>query len=191
LEEARPVPVVIGGKPEKSFGDPIGLLIDCHRRIEHFLSVLAQISKDARGGPLTEPQRSALDNALRYFREAAPKHTADEEETLFPVLRLIGRSEVQCLLGRIDSLQAEHFEADKAHAEMDRLGQAWLTNGLLSQDEATHFADLAAELGELYRGHIAIEEGEVFPVAAGVLDTRQREAMGAEMAARRGLRHGK
>jgi len=182
------LPVVMGARPERSFSDPIGLLMDCHRRIEHFLSVLTQVSKDARGGPLTDPQRSALDNALRYFREAAPKHTADEEETLFPFLRGIGRPEFESLLGKIDSLETDHSRAEKAHGEMDRLGQAWLADGLLSQEESAHLAALGAELTELYRGHIALEEGEVFPVAAGLLDTGRREALGAEMEARRGLR---
>jgi len=37
--------------------------------------------------PLTEETRAALESALRYFREAAPKHTADEEESLFPRMR--------------------------------------------------------------------------------------------------------
>ena len=36
---------------------------------------------------MTEETRVALESALRYFREAAPKHTADEEESLFPRLR--------------------------------------------------------------------------------------------------------
>jgi hypothetical protein len=39
--------------------------------------------------PLTEETRAALETALRYFREAAPKHTADEEESRFPRLRQI------------------------------------------------------------------------------------------------------
>ena len=33
--------------------------------------------------PLDDETRHALELALRYFREAAPKHTADEEESLF------------------------------------------------------------------------------------------------------------
>ena len=46
------MPVVIGGKPESSFADPIGLLGDCHRRIERFLAVLVEVSAQANGGPL-------------------------------------------------------------------------------------------------------------------------------------------
>jgi hemerythrin-like domain-containing protein len=44
-----------------------------------------------------------------------------------------------------------------------------------------------AELTDLYRDHIAIEEGEVFPAAAKLLSKSERDAIGGEMAARRGL----
>ena len=74
------MPILIGAKPESSFADPIGLLTDCHRRIEQFLSMLLQVSSSERGGPLNSEQRNAVGTALRYFREAAPRHTADEEQ---------------------------------------------------------------------------------------------------------------
>jgi hypothetical protein len=33
------MPIVIGAKRESDFTDPIGMLSDCHRRIEMFLNV--------------------------------------------------------------------------------------------------------------------------------------------------------
>jgi hemerythrin-like domain-containing protein len=182
------MPVVIGAKRESNFSDPIGLLGDCHRRIERFLSVLIQVAAQAHGEPLTEEQRSALDTALHYFREAAPKHTADEEGSLFPRLRRIDRPEVKAVLARIDSLEADHVRAQSSHSEVDRLGQLWLANGKLPADETTRFTTLLAELCELYRNHIATEDQELFPVAANALDAADREAIGSEMAARRGLK---
>jgi hemerythrin-like domain-containing protein len=92
------MPIVIGAKPESNFTNPIGLLTDCHRRIERFLSVLLQVSTTARGGELTLEQRTALETALRYFHDAAPKHTADEEQSLFPRLRQMDRPEVKEML---------------------------------------------------------------------------------------------
>jgi hypothetical protein len=32
--------IQIGAKPDSGFDDPIGMLKDCHRRIEHFLNIL-------------------------------------------------------------------------------------------------------------------------------------------------------
>src|SRR5579864_2122594 len=92
------MPVQIGAKAH-SFSDPTGLLSDCHRRIEMFLGSLQRVA-DAIDRPLTEEARSALESALRYFRESAPKHTADEEESLFPRLRQIQDSEIENALAR-------------------------------------------------------------------------------------------
>ncbi len=182
------MPVVIGGKPESNFADPIGLLGDCHRRIERFLWVLVRIATEAHGGPLSDDQRKAWDTALRYFREAAPKHTADEEESLFPRLRGINRPEVRALLSRVDTLEEEHVCAGKAHDEVDRLGRLWLEDGSLSPEQSSRISALLAQLSELYRRHIAMEDGEVFPLAAAVLSAPDRKAMGGEMASRRGLK---
>lgn len=181
------MPVVIGAKPQSSFRDPIGLLTDCHRRVERFLSVLVQVIAQARGGPLSDEQRTALDTALRYFREAAPKHTADEEASLFPRLKTAGGPELCAVLDRVAALEQDHAEAGQQHAEVDRLGQAWLADGVLPPDGAARFSSLVAALTDMYRAHIAVEEQEVFPAAAGVLNRIQLEAVGAEMAARRGL----
>jgi len=76
------MPIIIGSKRESDLTDPIGMLGDCHRRIEMFLDVLVSVAEQAHGDRLTEDQRGALETALRYFREAAPNHTADEEESL-------------------------------------------------------------------------------------------------------------
>jgi hemerythrin-like domain-containing protein len=185
------MPIVIGAKPESNFLDPIGLLTDCHRRVEKFLSVIVKVGAQAQGGSLMAEQRAALETALRYFREAAPKHTADEEESLFPRLRSLHDTELQAVLRQVETLQRDHAEAEKGHAEVDRLGQAWLAHGTLSQTDAVRFSHLVTELTELYRLHIAIEEREVFPAAATALGKLQLQAMGEEMAARRALKTGR
>ncbi len=181
------MPVVIGAKAESGFQDPIGLLIDCHRRVEGFLAVLVCVGVQAQGGPLTSEQRTSLEGALRYFREAAPKHAADEEESLFPRLRTTDHPGLEGVLERVKALQGDHAEAEIMHAEVERLGQAWLANGTLPEADAARFNRLLARLTELYQSHIAPEEREVFPAAAAAIGEAQRDAMGKEMAARRGL----
>jgi hypothetical protein len=71
------MPIQIGHGPDHDFDQPLGLLSDCHRRIEHFLRVLVAVDDRAAGGPLAADHRRALEGALRYFEVAAPKHTAD------------------------------------------------------------------------------------------------------------------
>jgi iron-sulfur cluster repair protein YtfE (RIC family) len=179
------MPIVIGAKRESDFTDPIGMLGDCHRRIEMFLNVLVSVAEQARGAALNQEQRGALETALRYFREAAPKHTADEEESLFPRLRQLENAELQPVMARIKSLEAEHVSADKSHSEVDDLGRAWLDNGALPPDQAARFQTLVLQLRDLYRTHIAIEDKEVFPAAAAALAISDRKAIGTEMASRR------
>lgn len=181
--------VVIGAKPESGFQDPIGLLTDCHRRIEGFLSVLLRVGLEARGGALTPQQRDGLETALGYFRLSAPRHTADEEESLFPRLRSLDRPEIRDVLARIETLEQDHDRADAGHAEIERLGRKWLDSGSLAPGDAARFSKVLGELAALYKQHIAVEESELFPVAANVLDSADREAVGNEMAERRGLRH--
>jgi len=182
------MPIVIGAKRESDFTDPIGMLGDCHRRIEMFLNVLVRVAEQARGGTLSEEQRGALEAALRYFREAAPKHTADEEESLFPRLRRIENTDVRALMVRIESLEEEHVCADRSHGEVDSLGRLWLKDGLLPADQAARFLTLLFQLRDLYRHHIATEDNEVFPTAGAALSASDLQAIGSEMGARRGIK---
>jgi hemerythrin-like domain-containing protein len=178
------MPLVIGGKPESDFTDPIGMLGDCHIRIVRFLHVLVQLAAREGGGPLSNEERTLLFTSLRYFREAAPKHTADEEESLFP--RSLDTANIDPVLTRIESLEQDHECADRNHAEIDRLGQKWLAQGQLSAQDASQFQNLAGQLERLYGHHIGVEDNEVFPFAARVLTPEEQQAIGKEMAARRG-----
>jgi len=184
------MPIVIGAKRESDFTDPIGMLGDCHGRIEMFLNVLVRVAEQARGEALNEEQRGALETALRYFREAAPKHTADEEESLFPRLRRIESAEVRALMARIESLEEEHICANRSHGEVDDLGKLWLRDGRLPPEQASRLLTLLVQLRDLYRHHIATEDHEVFPTAAAALSAADREAVGGEMASRRSISRG-
>lgn len=181
------MPITIGAKQESDFTDPIGMLGDCHRRIERFLAVLQKLAADRRGAALSEAERAALSTSLRYFRESAPNHTADEEKSLFPRMRQSGAEEIQALLQRIDSLEGDHQTAEKAHREVDVLGQVWLSSGTLPPEDASQLSALLEQLSALYARHIAMEDQEVFPTAARLLSASDCQLMGQEMAARRGL----
>ena len=182
------MPITIGAKRESDFTDPIGMLGDCHRRIEMFLNSLVRISEQARGKELNGEQRGALESALRYFREAAPKHTADEEHSLFPRLRQIESGAVRAVLARMASLEADHGNAVRTHSEVDRLGRLWLGQGTLPPEQASRLLDLLLELRDLYQRHIAAEDHEVFPTAAAPLSASDCQAIGREMAFRRGVK---
>jgi hemerythrin-like domain-containing protein len=181
------MPVVFGAKRESDFTDPVGMLGDCHRRILRFLQVLVTLGKEEMGSVLTDQQRASLAASLHYFRVSARKHTADEEESLFPRLRRLGVAESEALFAKIDALEEDHKWADRCHAEVDRLGQLWLDQWQLSAEYGARFSSLVKQLSDMYQRHIGIEDRELFPFAAAALSAADREAIGAEMAARRGL----
>ena len=89
------MPVQLGVRPDHSFNEPLGLLSDCHRRIEQFLDLLIKVNDEAGELELSPVHRDALQVALRYFSVAAPKHTQDEEASLFPRLRDVNSAEAR------------------------------------------------------------------------------------------------
>lgn len=183
------MPIQIGQKPSPTFQQPLELLSDCHRRIESFLRALILVAEQARGGALSPAQREALETALRYFREAAPRHTADEEESLFPRLRESGSDAVRQAMRKIELLEADHVAARAHHEAVDQLGQRWLAEGRLSGPETDDLADRLRRLQSIYEGHIAIEDNEIFPLAGRALDAALLRDLGREMAERRGQQY--
>ncbi len=180
------MPVTIGAT-ENTFANPIGLLSDCHRRIERFLQALLTVTRGVQGGPLEAEHRNVLEAALKYFHNAAPKHTADEEDDLFPALRELGRPAVGAVLARLDQLEDEHKNAAAWHREVEELGQEWLRQNALSVPETARLVTLLTHLSDLYSSHIAVEEREIFPMAQQELSESARQIIGRRMAARRGV----
>ena len=176
------MPVQIGAKRDSGFDDPLGMLADCHRRIERFLKVLEIVCHRARGRALSEEEASAVSGSLEYFRSGGRRHTADEEESLFPRLRgQLSASDFK----EIDGLEHEHQAADALHAEVDDLYTRWLSAGTLEEADAARLSAAIEELVRIYAGHIRLEEDVVFPRAAQVLDAGAVQAMGDEFRRRR------
>jgi hemerythrin-like domain-containing protein len=181
---------LINGKLDNDFDNPLGLLSDCHRRIERFLEQLLHVTATAHGRALNPQQREALTTALRYFRRATPLHTADEESSLFTRMREAaetGQPNAQTALAVVQRLEADHDAADVRHEVVDALGARWLEQGTLSASEVTQLEEELRALSSFYAAHIAVEDGELFPLAGNVLSADIIELIGREMAARRGL----
>jgi hemerythrin-like domain-containing protein len=179
------MPIQIGQRPAHGFEQPLGMLSDCHRRIEHFLDVLVAVRERAVDGTLTPDLRQPLDTALTYFSTSAPKHTADEEESLFPRLKAAGPD--QRIAALLASLEREHGEADEHHRAVDAIGRRWLADGTLDVASATALRRHLDGLRAIYHDHIKVEDHELFPAAAHALTPGDLQAVGREMAARRAV----
>lgn len=128
----------------------------------------------------------ALENALRYFRQAAPKHTADEEVSLFPRLQRVGGIE-ESTLAQIERLEKEHEWAGPLHDLVEEIGALWIAERKLPQDQLKLFRDSVAQLESMYSEHIKLEDTVLFPVARQVLSAQEKQEIGLEMAARRSV----
>lgn len=178
------MPVQIG-QTAATFADPIGLLKDCHRRIERFLEVLLNVAERRRGDALTTEERSAMENALNYFHDAAPRHTQDEEDSLFPrVMDRAGAAD-PVALAIIAELEDGHERANGAHEQVERLGREWIARGTLPAAAGQQMLELLCDLREFYQEHIATEDNQLFPLAGRMLDEKELAEVGREMRARR------
>lgn len=175
----------IGQRADHGFDEPLGLLSDCHRRIEGFLQLLSGLSREVAGGTLTDGQRVQLESALAYFATAAPRHTADEEESLFPRLKASNDAAAAAVVDVLERLERDHDVADDHHRAVDLAVRRWLSEGRLAPDAVADLRTHLAALETIYGAHIAVEDRELFPIAARLLSPAQLKDMGDEMAARR------
>lgn len=171
--------LTISAKPKNMFEDPIGLMTDCHRRIERFLYVLVTIQRQTHGGMLNEDQRNALTCALRYFRESAPRHMKDEEDSLFPKMH------APDIHASLQLLCVEHRDLEMDHSILEMLGERWLYDDLLCEGDSLLFGTTLSRVNRIYRKHIKMEETVVFPEARKRLNKGDILTIGKEMAARR------
>jgi hemerythrin-like domain-containing protein len=174
--------IQIGAKPDSGFDNPIGMLQDCHRRIEHFLDILCIVAERAPARSLTGEERSAVQAALQYFHVGGERHTADEEESLFPRLRAEPTADS---VKEIDRLERDHLHAAHLHESVDWLYTAWISADLLESGQQRRLLSETRQLKQLYAEHIQIEESIIFPQAARILDRAALDAMKSEFIARR------
>jgi hemerythrin-like domain-containing protein len=170
----------LGDKPLAGFGEPIEMLRDCHRRIEHFLDVLRKVETRFGESELTDEARVAMIAALEYFAKFAPRHTADEEQSLFPRMRHCENPDVRAVMAELDRLEQDHRHCEATHALVDQLARQWLESGRLDEAQRTGLRAALDELTAIYAVHIQIEEQRV-------LNSAQIGAIGKEMKARRSL----
>jgi iron-sulfur cluster repair protein YtfE (RIC family) len=174
--------IQIGAKSDSGFDDPLGMLKDCHRRIESFLWVLCHVAERNDNGVLSAEEKSAVESALEYFRSGGTRHNRDEEDSVFPRLQgAVARESLET----IDRLESDHRAAGGDHAVMDSLFSKWIASGSLHGEERRQLRATADRLSKLYAEHIRTEEEVIFPCAAEVLNREMIAEIGEEFRARR------
>jgi len=163
--------------PSAGFDEPFDMLSACHERIEAQLDILNRLLPHLASHGADEEARAAAKRVLRYFDEAGPKHHADEENDLFPLLESQG-----ALANLLPVLRSEHRAMEAAYAALRPALEA-VARGTRDEVPATLIADFCS----LYRAHMAKENTELLPAAAGIVTDEDRRRLGRIMAARRSI----
>lgn len=122
-----------------------------------------------------------MNTALQYFRTGGQRHTADEEESLFPRLRASDATSLE----EISRLEGDHRKANDLHGSVERLYSNWMASGEVRSTDALQLQFETGRLEHLYSDHIQVEETIVFALAAQVLDNHAIAAIGTEIRFRR------
>jgi hemerythrin-like domain-containing protein len=165
--------------PSNEPSDVVDLLMACHDRIRLFVDLARRLA-DAHDASADEIRDAAM-RVIRYFSEASPLHVADEEESVMP--RLAGREPA------LDAaLQAMHQEHQKHEPQLKSLLNTCQTlhaspQRLEELRETLRATAMALEQDFII--HLQQEEKVVMPAIRSLLTSEDRDAMLAELRARR------
>lgn len=170
-----------------TFDQPFEMLDACHERVRRSLDLLQRVVQHAAVHGADPQARAAAGDVLRYFTLAAPAHHEDEERHVVPLLRTSG--DAQAMVTAQQMLD-DHVRIRAAWAELEPALKA-LAEGAMPEFAALRRA--AQQFVDVHTDHLLLEDRLAFPHAQERL-TRQGpralQAMGDEMAERRGVRKG-
>lgn len=168
--------------PAAGFDDPLGVLADCHGRIDTFCGILDRLRAHLRTAGADAEARDAARRVFAYFDHAAPHHHADEEVDLLPLLsRRAGTAAERTLVMVWEQrVSAEHLAQDTAWQK--------LRQELLAVMDARGTDLTCAEaFVALEREHLHFEDAEILPLARVLLGPEDLAVLGRAMALRRGI----
>lgn len=161
----------------------MGTLLSCHQKIRHF----TEVSRTLGEGPKHPPAEvaAAAASVIRYFTEALPKHSDDEDLSIAP--RLLAKALSSEERAAVEAMRAEH---PRIHAALHDLMPHWTivrqTPEALAR-EAPAIAEGTARLTMLWDAHLSREEALVFPAMERLLSAEELAEIHAEMRARRAV----
>ncbi|MGQ0709674.1 MAG: hemerythrin domain-containing protein [Rhodoferax sp.] len=166
--------------PAVGFDQPHEMLKACHERVQRSLDLLQRLVQHLLDHGHDPASRSAAQDVLRYFDQAAPLHHEDEELHLFPVLLAHGDADVQAAVRR---LQDDHLHMHTQWQQVRQHLLAW-AQADAPAPSAQQQHDIA-RFCTLYPAHIALEEETVYPAAFAQLGADAAAAAGSDMRRRR------
>ncbi len=177
--------VLLHPTPGAGFESPFEMLAACHERVARMLGLLQRLQAHLQTtGHADTPAAEAARDVMRYFDLAAPHHHQDEERHIFPALR---DTADPALIALAETLQADHHLMHEAWQAL-RPTLAELSQGNWPVAAAATVFKQWQAFQVLYQAHARREDELAYPAAQACLGAAQRQAMGEEMARRRGVR---
>jgi hemerythrin-like domain-containing protein len=169
------------GIATRGFAEPLEKLETCHTRIETHLAMLERLADHVAQQGCDAQARDAARFVMRFFDTTGEQHHRDEDGDLFPRLREraaeLVRPEIAAVIDELEREHATmHLQWSRLRARLEALARG--ADAALRPEDVTAFA-------WLYRRHMEKEAAAVLPFAKEALDTSERAALGARMAARR------
>jgi len=182
MKKTKPDPFAASVPDPKLFRAPLDFIAAEHERQLLACDRLKQHAEDIVEGR-GAPNAAAV---LGFLMKDLPLHTADEEKSLFPLLRKRCRPEDN-IEQALDQLHSEHaLDGDVAEFIVSDL--AVIAKGA-ALPNPTHLAINLRNFAELHRRHVAWENATVLPLAHRRLTEADSIGLGRAMADRRGLNY--
>ncbi len=165
------------------FSQPLQALKACHQRTHAQCDTLRRLVAHLKDHGNDGQARLAASNVMRYFDTAARHHHADEEQDLLPRMMAAATiSRGSSLTRLVADIATEHRAMERVWTELRAALQE------ISAGEKTPLDVLEVDrFVKLYHAHITVEEASLFPLAEMLLSREDLKAIGAGMAARRGV----
>ncbi len=171
------------GKDESSSRkNALEMLLDCHERIRHFMQ-LSRTLAHAEFAPSSEIAETA-EAIARYFSIALPLHEADENETLFPRLK-VALIEGNLVRVAAETMVEQHKAIDELAADLLSICYSLNRHPEALPTLARRIEDVTRALDKIFDAHLKLEETVIFPAALELLTAEQLEEMAHEMQGRR------
>ncbi len=158
---------------------PLDHLIACHRRIDDKLSVLERASEHM--GDRTEEALHACHSTFAFLDSAGMLHIEDEEQSVFPRIRIHASANE---LNYLHDLESQHHELDACVSRLKSLTKQ-LERDPAPPDAREAFAKTVVKLASLYRAHMNSENEVLTEIGRARLDEAALAEISFEMRLRR------
>ena len=165
------------------------MLAACPLRVQSQCATLLRLAPHLAAHGSDRPAQEAATAVMRYFDTSARHPHEDEEQDLLPaLLKAVAGSNAIGLRDLTTALCADHRALEARWCALRRVqvqvqvqvGKGAATATTLAAADVQGFVDLDEQ-------HIAREEAELLPLAAGLLGGAELDRVGLAMRARRGV----